>query len=127
MGIFFVREYLYGSLRIGHFFYTQVRSDSGVEVEEFGGEGTRGRRERGEAEAVVGVEPGHELPGVDDFGLRRRRGFREEASEARRRGGRSGGGGRWVEGEEAVGGGGERDDVVAKSIASDLGELVVLV
>jgi len=106
--------------------------DPCVEVEEFGGERTRGRRERGEAEAVVGVEPLHELPGVDDFRLRRRRRrrrgvFLEAASEARRRGGRSGGGRRRVECKQAVGGGGEGDDMVAKRIASDLGEFFVLI
>lgn len=71
----------------------------------------------GEAEAV-GVEAGHELPGVDDFW-----GFGGAAPGLWREGllGR-------IEGEEAVGGGSERDDVVAERRGTaHVGEVLLVV
>lgn len=85
-----------------------------VVEEGFGGRGFGGG---GEAEAV-GVEAGHELPGVDDFW-----GVGGAAPGLGREG--------WlrrIEGEEAVGGGSERDDVVAERRGpAHVGEVLVVV
>lgn len=80
----------------------------------------------GKTEAI-GVEAGHELPGVDDFGNlgggarvgeegARENGAESEAARRRRWGLRGFGVMRrsWIEGEKAIGGGGEGDDVLTQ-------------
>lgn len=85
----------------------------------FVGGGFGGCGKGGEAEAV-GVEAGHELPGIDDLRWllvvgAEGSGFGPEGGKGEAR---MGWGGvrvlRWVEGEEAIGGGGEGDYVVAQ-------------
>lgn len=88
-------------------------------------------REKRESKAI-GIEAIHELPGIDNLRLAAKGlGFRQGSGEnrAKREPGRRsrGGGGRRIEVKKAISGGSERDDVVAESRASKLGEFVFVI